>query len=58
MRNIYGEPVPVLSIVTGFELLSFLIAGSECLFFQETFIGGSGFQKCDLTFIDPVHMSH
>ena len=52
------EPVQTLSIVTGLELLSFLIVGSEYLFFPETFIGGYGFQKCNLALIDPVHMSH
>ena len=56
MRNIYGEPVSTLSIVTELELLSFLIVGSECSFFQETFVGGCVFKKCDLTLIDPVHI--
>ena len=58
MRNIYEEPVPTLSIVSchWVELLSYLIVGSECPFFQETFIDGCGFKKCDLTLIDPIHM--
>ena len=58
MHNIFGEPMPTLSFVTGLEPLSLLIVGSDCSFFQETLYVIVDLKKCDLTLINPVQMSH